>query len=139
MIGWNKNAEILLLRQRQHPSPSEKNIMTNQPILRSYREFQDWELDAIVNAEFGKIGWNFASIQNANNDSSYRFTNVDWRDPEKFSLDGLTKWSDTPMVQTDGYHDGNGCQNSPEVAIILNELCRRKVIPQGNYLITCSW
>ena len=81
------------------------------------------ELEAIVYSEYGER-WSFVNAMNCCNDTLHDFIVTKEYDP--FDFEDLHS-----------FREGKFPNIGPD--IILNDLCKRNIIPQGKYLITVYW
>ena len=92
----------------------------------SYHTVNHFEWERVVN-EFYKPTpeWDFVSDHEANNDSDYSF-NVDGKvdDRDEKRLEAFRKDSLSQSFMT---------------RMLLNDLCKKGLIPEGVYLIRVSW
>lgn len=87
----------------------------------------DWsELNRFVCEVYGVTGYNFAASEESGNDTSHEFTaeKRDWNE-----------WDEADLVS---FKSSNGT-DSFVTGTLLDDLARRDLIPEGDYVVRVSW
>lgn len=109
---------------------------------KTYLEVWDSDLNKFVSGYYGRP-WDFASVEESNNDTYHTMT-VDEEEPERFIGSGpaenLQRWMDAEVPAKGDWQASSAFEACyPPAPVIMWDLCRRGVIPAGEYLIHVSW